>query len=235
MSNTYFTFKHFRINQDRCAMKVGTDGCLLGAWADISNSKRILDVGCGSGLIAIMVAQRSNATVTGIEIDPDAAAQASENVSNSPWNDRVEIICCDASNYNSDEKFDAIISNPPFFSNSLRCPAKERTLARHNDTLSATNMFTLAKSLLADNGTLSVVIPCDTLQEWSDEALFKGFSIQRMTTVRTLPHKPAKRALVEFTKGTCHKPVNNEFTLEEKPGIYSMDTKKLLQEFYLKL
>lgn len=216
-------------------MKVGTDGCLLGAWADVSNCKRILDVGCGSGLIAIMAAQRSDAIVTGIEIDCEAAGQATENAHRSPWSDRIDIICCDASSYSPDEKFDAIISNPPFFGNSLRCPDKERTMARHNDTLSAADMFALAKSLLADNGALSVVIPCDALQEWCDEALFKGFSARRTTTVRTLPHKPAKRVLAEFAKGICHNPIRNEMVLEEAPGIYSEEAAALLRDFYLKL
>ena len=100
-------------------MKVGTDGCLLGSWADVSQCKRILDIGTGSGLVAIMCAQRSSAAIIGDEIDSEAAAQAAENVAHSPWSNRIEIINCDALEYSSAEPFDAIVSNPPFFSSSL--------------------------------------------------------------------------------------------------------------------
>ncbi len=235
MSNSHFTFKQFKINQDKCAMKVGTDGCLIGAWANVEKCENVLDIGCGSGLISIMMAQRSNAFVTGIEIDPDAAMQASENVASSPWSNRIKIICCDALHFSSDKKFDAIVSNPPFFSNSLRCSDKERTTARHNDTLTAAGVFAQAEKLLCKNGILSVIIPFDTLQSWCDEAIYKGFGIQRITTVRTLPHKPVKRTLVEFVNGYCASPQKNEMVIEDEPGKYSKETVDLLHEFYLKL
>ena len=117
MSNSYFKFKQFTIEQNDCAMKVGTDGCLLGSWFDCGESKRILDIGCGTGLIAIMAAQRSNAAITGVEIDGKAAMQARINADNSPWGERIEIINSDLLEYNSDTQFDTIVSNPPYFAN----------------------------------------------------------------------------------------------------------------------
>ena len=230
-----FRFKQFTIEQEHCAMKVGTDGTLLGAWADISHSERILDIGCGSGLIAIMAAQRSNADVIGIEIDCDAAHQAQKNVMQCAWSDRIEIINCDIQKYHSDRLFDAIVSNPPFFKNSLKCPDNSRTTARHDDTLPCHTLMQCAKNLLADRGTLSVVIPSEMLGSWCDEALFKGLSARRITHVRTLPHKPSKRVLIEFVKGAHAKPVITEFILENTPGNYSQEAKELLRDFYIKI
>ena len=121
MSNNYFKFKQFTIRQENCAMKVGTDGCLLGGWFDCSRSKRILDAGCGSGLIAIMAAQRCNAEITGVEIDADAAAQAAENAAASPWGSRINILNADVLQFAPTAPFDSIVCNPPYFANSLRC------------------------------------------------------------------------------------------------------------------
>ena len=230
-----FQFKQFTIRQERCAMKVGTDGCLLGSWADVSQCKRILDIGTGSGLVAIMCAQRSNAAIIGVEIDSEAAAQAAENVAHSPWSNRIDIINCDALEYSSAEPFDAIVSNPPFFSSSLKCPDKARTFARHDDSLSCSSLLKKASELLCTGGTLSVVLPHDVLDAWCDEALFKGLSARRITRVRTLPHKAAKRVLIEFVKGAHPLPTVNDFTLEETPGSYSPEACELLRDFYLKI
>lgn len=230
-----FQFKQFTIRQERCAMKVGTDGCLLGSWADVSQCSRILDIGTGSGLIAIMCAQRSDATIVGIEIDSEAAAQAAENVALSPWSNRIEIINCDALTYNCTELFDAIVSNPPFFSSSLKCPDKARTCARHDDTLSCPSLLGKASELLRPGGTLSVVLPHDVLDTWCDEALFKGLSARRITRVHTLPHKAAKRVLIEFVKGAHPLPAVDDFILESTPGCYSPEACELLRDFYLKI
>ena len=133
-----FTFKQFHIDHSRCAMKVGTDGTLIGAWfsADCNNS-RILDIGTGTGLIAIMAAQRfSGAQVVGIDIDSDCIEQANENVAASPWCDRISIIHSALQEFTSSEGFDAIVSNPPYFVDSLLSPDEKRSTARHANTLS---------------------------------------------------------------------------------------------------
>ena len=120
MSNPYFQFKQFTVRHDKCAMKVGTDGVLLGAWAPVQNAKYILDVGAGSGLISLQLAQRNPwASITSIEIDPAAAAQAKENIQSSPWSDRMEVICSDFRDYHAENKFDLIVSNPPYFVDAL--------------------------------------------------------------------------------------------------------------------
>lgn len=230
-----FKFKQFTINQERCAMKVGTDGCLLGSWVDLSHTRRLLDIGTGSGLIAIMCAQRCDAQITALEIDSDAAAQAVENSNNSPWGNRIDIINCDALSYNSNELFDTIVSNPPFFNSSLKCPDKARTFARHDDSLSHQDLFKKSAELLIDGGTLSVVIPNNLLDTWCNEALYKGLSTRRITHVHTLAHKPAKRVLIEFVKGAFTTPAINDFILESSPGCYSEEARELLRDFYLKI
>ena len=235
MPNNYFKFKKFTIVQDGCAMKVGTDGCLLGAWFDTGDCSRILDVGTGSGLIALMAAQRSNAFVTGVEIEESAAAQAAENVKNSPWSERVETICCDYTKFNPCEKYDAIVSNPPYFANSLKCSDSSRTLARHNDSLSPALFFKKTKEVLTDNGKISLVLPTDELPLWAENAIISGFSLHKILHVHTTPKKPAKRVLAEFRRQACSTPLQEDLILENAPGEYSTEATALLHDFYLKM
>ncbi len=151
MSNSCFQFKQFKINQDRCAMKVGTDGVLLGTWTDVSGVQSILDVGTGTGLIALMLAQRSSAAIiSGIEIDGDAAAQAVENVNNSPWREKINIEAVSLQTFtkNTGCRFDLIVSNPPYFNKSLKNPDAQRSVARHSDLLSRQDLLTAADTLL---------------------------------------------------------------------------------------
>lgn len=237
MSNSYFKFKRFVVEQGDCAMKVGTDGCLLGAWFDVSDSRRILDVGTGSGLIALMAAQRcEKASVIGIEIDEKAATQALCNIERSEWKNRIEIVNEDIKLYNPEELYDTIVSNPPYFSNSMKCDDSQRTLARHNDSLAPEHFFACAKRLLVPHkGKVTVIIPSDLLSLWRDEAGFKGFSACRITHVRTRAHKPAKRSLVEFSNSFIASPCVNELVLEKEQGVYSDEACELLRDFYLKI
>lgn len=235
MSNNYFKFKKFTINQERCAMKVGTDGCLLGSWFDCSSSQRILDIGTGSGLIAIMAAQRCNALVTGIEIDNEAATQAVENVNNSPWKNRIRIVKADLQDYSTAELFDTIVSNPPYFINSLKCDSASRTLARHSDSLTSEVFFGKASDLITPEGKISIVIPCDLEHEWCNSAKSKGFTPSRITYIKTTPKKSPKRVLIEFTKDNTIKCTTSTIVLESEPGIYSKEAKDILRDFYLKI
>lgn len=235
MSNSYFKFKQFTIEQGGCAMKVGTDGCLLGGWFDCSQSQRILDVGTGSGLIAIMAAQRCNAMVTGIEIDNEAALQAKDNVKNSPWCDRVEIIKKDLLEYVPEELFDTIVSNPPYFVNSMKCDDASRTLARHSDSLGSEEFFACADRLLAPHGKVSIVIPCDIAEEWRRSAKGYGFVASRIAYIKTTPRKAPKRVLLEFSRGNAVECIESTLVLENSPGVYSKEAQDILRDFYLKI
>ena len=235
MSNNYFKFKRFTIEQENCAMKVGTDGCLLGGWFCCTGSRRILDIGCGTGLISIMAAQRSNAHITGVEIDDTAAVQARKNADNSPWSERIEIANCDFLEYEADDKFDAIVSNPPYFVNSMKCDNEARTMARHSDTLDCRMFFKKSIELLADGGCISIVIPCDILDEWKAAAIEHALYPTRVTFIKTTPRKAPKRVLVEFRAGGNIATTENTLILETSPGEYSDDARDILSQFYLKL
>ena len=235
MPNDYFKFKLFTIEQNDCAMKVGTDGCLLGGWFNCTGSKRILDIGCGTGLIAIMAAQRCDAEITGIEIDSKAARQARVNADNSPWGNRIEIINGDLLEYTSEKHFDTIVSNPPYFINSLKCDNTSRTLARHSDSLNSRTFFKKCSEILSKDGRISIVIPCDIIDEWKDAAMEHNLYPTRTTFIRTTPKKAPKRVLIEFGYGTQKESEENILTLEFAHGEYSDDTKKILSKFYLKL
>ena len=237
MANSYFRFKQFTINQERCAMKVGTDGCLLGAWADLGPGRRILDVGCGSGLIAIMAAQRcAEARITGIELDEDAASQARENAAASPWSERIDIVHEDFLKYSPEEKFDTILSNPPYFTGSMKCPDDKRTKARHDNSLTSADLLAHVRELLIDGGKLSVVIPAEQKDVWRIQGLSVELFLSKVTYIHTRPTIAPKRVLMEFIKGGNGKDVcETNFILESEPGKYSEEAVRLLHPFYLKL
>lgn len=205
MANDYFQFKQFTVWQQHCAMKVGTDGTLLGAWA--RGGSHILDVGTGTGLIALMMAQRfAQAHIVGIDIDAEAAAQARSNVEASPFASRITILQQDFANPLTPHlsplpsNFDAIVSNPPYFTDALPSPDARRTLARHATTLPFSLLMQRSWQLLSDQGELSLVIPADGCSLVESEAVLAGFFKCRECAVRTSPRKPAKRLLLAFAK-----------------------------------
>ena len=224
MANDYFSFKQFTIRQQHCAMKVGTDGTLLGAWAH--GGRKILDVGTGTGLIALMMAQRfADATVTGIDIDAAAVQQAQQNVEESPFAERIIILQQDVAHMEG--AFDAIVSNPPYFSHSLHCPDSQRSLARHDDTLPYSLLTASAWRLLTDDGELSVVIPYDQRQRLESEVAIVGFFKSREWTVRTSPRKTPKRVLLAYRKHPVTQLDTNELTIGTEQYI------ELTKDFYL--
>ncbi len=198
MSNTFFSFKQFTIHQEHCAMKVGTDGTLLGAWA--RGGQRILDVGTGTGLIALMLAQRfSGSQVVGIDIDEAACRQAAENVAESPFTDQISIRHVSLQEM-GDDCFDSVVSNPPFFSHSLTSPDERRTMARHADTLSYHDLFTHVSRLLSADGEFSVIVPVECKECFDEEAVFSGFFPLRECAVKTTEQKAPRRYLLSYTK-----------------------------------
>lgn len=238
MSNSYFEFQQFTVRQDRCAMKVGTDGTLLGAWAEIpanNSRKRILDIGCGTGLIALMMAQRfPKCEVVGIDIDEDAVVQACENVRLSPFSDRVVVHHYNIMKFNDTIGFDAIVSNPPYFVDSLTCPDNQRTTARHTVSLTYEGLMKQAFRLLKDDGTFSVVIPSDSRPGIEAAACLEGFFMTRVCLVKTTPRKQTKRQLIEFKKHPGIELVIEEGVIEEAPNIRSEWYQQLTKDFYIK-
>lgn len=180
-------------------MKVGTDGVLLGAWASVRPSdRRILDIGTGTGLIALMMAQRvPGAQVTGVDVDD--VSQARENADASPWGGRVAFVQCPVQEFAPQERFDLVVSNPPFFVGSLTCPDQGRTTARHAVRLPFDELCASVVRLLADGGRFAVVLPTDEATRFIGVCRGK-LALVRRTDVRTTPRHPAKRVLMEFVR-----------------------------------
>ena len=242
MSNAYFQFKQFTIWHDRCAMKVGTDGVLAGALAPIIGVQRILDVGTGSGLIALMLAQRCpEAQIIAIEIDDDAATQAADNFSNSNWSERIHLVHGDFNDYASETKFDLIMSNPPYFTDALRNPDLQRSVARHNETLNYHQLFHHARQLLNIGGDCCLIIPAEAESYVNENAYQNHFFPKKVIRIYTKIGKPCRRIFVTYWMGNEYD-LSYPYHCEEQSlclmnadGSYSDEYKQLTDEFYIKL
>lgn len=250
-----FRFEQFEIEQDRCAMKVGTDGVLLGAWAQ--GGRRILDIGSGTGLISLMMAQRfPEAEVVGIDMDADACGQAKENVMASPFRDRVEIECCRLQDFGADGcaletaglktgaletaadlksfgVFDAIVSNPPFFVDSMKNPDSKRTMARHTDSLPFRDLFAGVKRLLSDDGVFSAIVSAEVVEQFVAESCMLGFYLIRKCGVKTVERKQPKRFMLSFAKHRISPYEEHVETMMDSQGNRSEWYRKITEEFYL--
>lgn len=208
---------------------------LIGAWADIADRKQILDIGTGTGLIALMAAQRSQATVTGIEINPDAALQAQENADRSPWQERIRIVRADLKEFAAETLFDAILSNPPYFSGTLECPDNNRNTARHHHDLSFRELMRHAARLLHPQGELSLILPTESVNEILYLAMEQKLYPSRKTWVRTTPKSVPKRCMLAFRFTPVERVAEQTLTIAAAPATYSEEYKRLTQDFYLKM
>lgn len=233
MANSFFRFKQFTVHQDKCAMKVGTDGVLLGAWAPVENITSILDVGTGTGLISLMLSQRSIATITAIDIDEGAVCQARENFEQSPWKERLNVLHTDFNTFQPSGLFDLIVSNPPYFVNSLKSPDAQRSIARHDNTLTYNNLFRGVSQFLAPEGIFAVIVPADVLNTIVSIAAPYNLYPYKHTDVITSPGKPPKRTLICFTASVydCRP---DELLIELERHKYSNEYIALTRDFYLK-
>lgn len=231
-----FTFKQFHIDHSRCAMKVGTDGTLLGAWAALPpHAKKILDIGTGSGLIAIMAAQRHPiAKITAIDIDKDCVMQATENAVASPWAERIEVIESPLQEYSPKEKFDVIISNPPYFADSMHSPDKQRTTARHTASLSFKELTDGVLRLLADDGLFAVILPTTESELLLSASRGRLFTWRRCEVWST-PESGARRIMLELKREPPKDLSKKEKIIIEQEGrhVYSEEYKALTADFYL--
>ena len=230
---TPFRFKQFSISHDKCAHKVGTDGLLLGAWVQAENPKSVLDVGTGSGLIALMMAQKFPHTqVSGIELDEPSFIQATENAEHSPFSDRTHILKGDFLKYAFAEKFDLIVSNPPFYKGNTSTGKSERDRARHEEHLPQKDFLEKAISILAPAGKLAVILPNEEGEQFEKEAHNLGLNLNKLTKVLGSPSAPVKRWLLEFSFSTSQVETD-EITLRDDEGNRSLAYQKLTQDFYL--
>ena len=245
MGSPNFRFKQFTVWHDRCAMKVGTDGVLLGAWCPLATATsegeyKVLDIGTGSGLIALMLAQRATSiddtpiVIDTIDIDAGAAEQAKFNFEQSPWSKLLRIYQSTLQEWQSEKEYDLIVSNPPYFQGSLKNPDAQRATARHTDSLSYNELIAHSERLLRRNGTLALVLPIEAEEDILSLAAAAGLSPIAITYVHTKPGKPVKRILMALTKGDAVGEVDgNHFYIESADSPRSEEYKKLTEEFYL--
>jgi len=231
-----FHFKKFSIDDSKAAMKIGTDSVLLGAWAPCGLETRILDIGAGSGILALMMAQRNDKTlIDAVEIDTDAADLAHMNVQLSPWCGQIQVFNASIQEFSAktQNKYSLIISNPPFFTDSLKAPDKARNIARHNEALPVRDLLAITSKLLEENGRAAFIIPADAFENWTIEAsnqlLFPAF----ITRVKSSPNRNPHRVMIVFTKNKKSEAIDNELPIYISKDIYTNEYRQLTKEFYL--
>lgn len=237
MANPYFKFKRFTVWHDKCAMKVGTDSVLLGAWVRVEGCKNILDVGTGTGLIALMMAQRSTARIDAVDIDKDACLQAAENVMASPFASFIHVHHHSFNDYikTAEGRYDLIVSNPPFFADSLKCPDNQRNTARHTDTLPLEECIAGCLCLLTSDGRIALILPTDREDELIRIAKEKQLYILRKTDIIPTPNALPKRILVELSPCQLYTFSSTILTIETSRHHYTPEYKSLTREYYLNM
>lgn len=231
-----FHFKKFSIDDSTAAMKVGTDAVLLGAWAKCENETRILDIGSGSGILALMMAQRNKSVpIDAVEIDSDAADIANQNFLLSPWAGQINLYNQSISDFqlHTKHQYSLIVCNPPFFTNSLKTPDKARNLARHNDSLPVSELLEISSRLLLEAGKAAFIIPVDAYEYWQHEAKKCNLFPYCIKVVRSSPtHKP-HRILIVFTSVKQTESIDSELIIYQSEKKYSFEYQNLTKDFYL--
>ena len=236
MANDYFRFKQFLVRQDKAAFKVGTDGVLLGAWTDVSGVDRVLDIGSGTGLLALMAAQRCDARITAVEIEPASFTQAKENIAASPWKERIEIIHTSFQEYyvKTAKQFGLILTNPPWFRDSVKPEDAGKSIARHNLKLPFRELVGGVKKLLTEDGRFCLVLPSDESLYFRKICLDRGLYLNRVLMVRPRTSMPPKRYLMEFRHTSPTAMEKTDICVEmDARHEYSKEYKDLTGEFYL--
>ncbi len=235
MANNYFSFKQFTIYQDKSVFKVGTDGVLLGACTDIAGVKRVLDIGSGTGLISIMLAQRCGAEITAIEPDYESYIQTCENVSRCDWRNRIKVEHTNLQNFIAGKvKFDLIVTNPPFFFDSLKSPDLRKSFTRHNDSLTTDEILEGAKRLLEDEGRLQLIMPYVEGNIFIAEAPKYGLYCNKILKIKPLPIAEIRRLILTFSRYQI-KPAERFLTIEHgRRHEFTEEYISLTKDFYLK-
>jgi tRNA1Val (adenine37-N6)-methyltransferase len=231
-SNTHFSFKKFTIHQDQTAMKVTTDACILGAYTDVKNTKRILDIGTGTGLLALMLAQRSEAEIEGIEIEEVAYNQAVENVESSIFKDKIKLYYTDIQSFTSKNCYDLIISNPPFFQNHLKAEIQTRNNALHTDTLSFEDLLNSVIRLLSPNGTFVVLLPLYESSVLETMANQLGLFANKKLNIHHREGSKILRIITTFGFIKTKAQIEQLF-IKDSNESYTADFQRLLSDYYL--
>lgn len=213
-------------------MKVGTDAVLLGAWTNVDGAKAILDIGSGSGVLALMLAQKNkSASIEAVEIDENSFLQCKENFNNSPWPERLKVFHADINQFQPGRKYDIVISNPPFFSGSLLSGDEVKDKARHSISLSLKELVEVSATSLNEQGSMNFILPAGHETEIKNNASVYGFYTQRICRVRYNSEKPVKRILIELTRD-AGKSVESELCINNEKDDFTNEYVELVREFY---
>ncbi|HRO42186.1 MAG TPA: methyltransferase [Flavipsychrobacter sp.] len=237
MSNSYFQFKQFRVDQEHCAMKVSTDACIQGAWTPVSSEiKNILDIGAGTGLLSLMMAQRNKtAHIDAIELDTNSARQAQQNFEQSEWGKRLNIIEADVRQYKFEKKYDLVICNPPFFVNSLLGNNEKRNVAKHTINLLFKDLFHAIVQSLSPTGYASVLLPAMEHKEWSKLLEANNWQIfHELNIVPRVKEKP-NRVISLCSSSPTNMELTEDLIIRNSTNEYTPEFTHLLKPFYLKL
>lgn len=235
MSNQYFQFKQFRIEQDKCAMKVSTDACIQGAWTPINNGvQRMLDIGTGTGLLSLMLAQRNaQMHIDAVELDAQAAAQAKGNTALSPWAQQINVIHIDVKEYQARQQYDLIICNPPFFQNSLLGESDKRNTARHTISFSYGDLLDCCEKSLSANGYASILMPYNEYDNWQKLLQNRGLHIVETLLIQPRKDVAINRAISIVGRKEQVTTKEQVLIIYEQQGVYTEAFKQLLAPFYL--
>ncbi|MBV4355824.1 tRNA1(Val) (adenine(37)-N6)-methyltransferase [Pinibacter aurantiacus] len=239
MANTFFRFKQFLIHQDRCAMKVCTDACVFGAWVakewkDGQEKLNVLDIGTGTGLLTLMLAQKVNASFNSVEIDDHAFEQASQNFAESDWKDRISIHHNDITQFSTSQKFDLIVSNPPFYEKDLKSDKHKINLARHDSSLTLSTLLQTCNALLADEGSVVLLLPFHRLADLEKEAQANGLHFAHLLRMKqTTTHDYFRLgAVLRRQPAIC---IVEDITIKDVSQQYTNEFVELLKDYYLYL
>jgi len=232
--NEKFRFRQFEVSHHRSTMKVGTDAVVLGAWLEVAGARRILEIGTGCGIIALMLAQKTLATIDAIDVDEASANEAGENFAGSPWTDRLKSFHVSLNDFATDKTgiYDLIVSNPPFFQNSLLPPTKGRQLARHNVELTFNTFLSDSSRLLSREGKLAVILPCSEEEKFIEIAGKESLFLQSKLDIFPKPSKPKKRVILVFSSNKRENPNAVSIILRNENGHYSDDYKRITKDFH---
>ncbi len=236
MGKSYFQFKQFLINQDQCAMKVCTDACLLGAYTPVPTVSRVLDIGTGTGLLALMLAQRSQAQIDAVEVDHLAAKQALENVNRSPWATQIQVIQQDIrvfANQKPARTYDLIISNPPFFEDHLKSPSKAKNVALHSEDLKFDDLLKIVLQLLNKTGQFFLLLPAYQSEVFSRKASVQGLYLTEKLLVYNRPQTELFRVISTYQRQKPSDCLEKTIYIRDQKNAYSDDFRTLLRDYYL--
>ncbi len=237
MPNTYFQFKQFVVHQDRCAMKVCTDACVLGAWfaEKVPPWPLVLDIGSGTGLLMLMLGQKLKGEITGIELDPEAFDQGRENIGQSPWKDRLKAYRGDVRSFGFSDPFDFIIVNPPFFEGDLETASDSKNLARHSKALGLAELVKSIGVNLKPSGSFGILLPYHRIAYFEELAADHDFHLQEKLLVRQSPQHDYFRVLLHFSRSTENFVPFMELSIKNEVGGYSKEFVELMKDYYLYL